>query len=155
MSVPNRNSFSRRTPVAAKSTCSMIWCSVICVKKPAALVNAGAKSPANAAAGFSGVAKLENTRLYQTTSGFSCRMVFSRRTGVARLPNLQQRITLNPATPTFDQPFENCHPVGCEFIIRQLVGQDRQLDVGAALQLPRDMKGILVQLAPTWRKRGN
>jgi hypothetical protein len=66
----------------------MMWCKVICVKKPAARVKAGAESPANAATGFSGVAKLEKTRLYQTTSGFNCRMVLSRRTGVANAAEL-------------------------------------------------------------------
>src|SRR5580658_3124438 len=96
--VPNRNSLSLRTPAAAKSTCSMMWCRVICVKKPAARVRAGAESPANAANGSLGVAKLEKTRLYHTTSGFNFRIIFKRRTGDFRLPNFQQRITLNPGS---------------------------------------------------------
>ena len=41
-------------------------------------MRAGVKRPAKAAIGFSGVAKLEKTRLNHTTSGFSLRMVFSR-----------------------------------------------------------------------------
>src|ERR1035441_3719001 len=94
--LPILKSLACRTPAAEKSTFSMMWCKVICVKKPAARVRAGADSPANAANGFLGVAKLEKTRLYHTTSGFNCRMVFNRRTGVERLANFQQRITLNP-----------------------------------------------------------
>src|ERR1700723_2109836 len=94
--VPKRKSLSRRTPAAAKSTCSMMWCSVMWVKNPAARVSAGAERPANAATGFSGVAKLENTKLYQTTYGFSFRIVFSKRIGGRTSPNFQQRITLKP-----------------------------------------------------------
>ena len=62
----------------------------MCVKKPAARVNAGAESPANAATGFSGVAKLEKTRLYQTISGLIWRIVLISRTGLLRLPNFQR-----------------------------------------------------------------
>ena len=46
--------------------------------EPAARVRAGADKPAKAASGFSGVAKLEKTRLYQTTSGLILRIVLIR-----------------------------------------------------------------------------
>lgn len=41
--------------------------------------------------------------------------------------------------------------IGREFIVGQFVGENRQTDVGMALQFPRDVKRVLVQLA---RARG-
>ena len=90
-------------------------------------MRAGAESPANAANGFSGVAKLEKTRLNHTTSGFNLRIVFNRRTGVARLPNFQQRITLKPGSSELFMGVERIAVrVCCEFIISQFVGQNGQ-----------------------------
>ena len=117
---------------------------------------AGVERPANAAIGFSGVAKLEKTRLNQTTSGFSLRMVFSRRTGLDMLPNFQHRITLKPGSSGCWSAFNRRSiRIGREFVVVQLVGKDGQLDVGIALQLPRDVEGVLVQLPPARRKGRN
>jgi hypothetical protein len=39
-----------------------------------------------------------------------------------------------------------------EFVVVQLVGKDGQFDMGIALQFPRNMKRVLVQLASARRK---
>src|SRR5581483_10693085 len=42
-----------------------------------------------------------------------------------------------------------------EIIFRQLIGEDGQFDVGMALQLARNMKCVLIELAAAGRKRCN
>ncbi len=63
-------------------------------EEPGSAREGGRREAEECGNGLSGVAKLEKTRLNQTTSGLILRMVLSRRTGVDTLPNCQQRITL-------------------------------------------------------------
>ena len=116
--------------------------------KACARVSAGADRPANAVTGLSGVAKVEKTRWYQTTSGFNLRIVFNSRAGFDKPPNFQQRIMLNPGS-SGSSLRRDCLAVlvGYEVITGQFVGENRQLHIAMAPELVGDVKRILVQLA--------
>ncbi len=83
-------------------------------------------------------------------------MVFNKRTGVFRLLNFQQRITSNPGQFRLLLSVQRFSVlVRREFIVGQFVGENSQTDLWIALQFPRDVKRVLVQLARAGRKSRN